>query len=625
MASLSGQTLAKIGVPYYLPIGSFDPSGFPIVGSPFIVGGNPYDAYLYADSNIRLSAVSNGTPLASLAMTSNLDLSIPGMTNVAFHVESNLTQLNTTVIMNSSLVNPAFLQVGPADATANYITSLGGLSPGGSNTYIAFNNNGRLYLNGGIVSTPSNFYAESAGPSRVITNGTQITFATGAGDTPITSLSRSGTNFLLSNAGNLQFVGSNFVLDENAITYTASNGFGLDFNPGFGGTTNVLGFKLPGGNTSNSILTDSNSMTVNVAGARNYTLNADTEKLAALNSNVYTTRTPNSMVMTEFGQSWGLTASLTSNRLEGSYSNGTSNGLWMTVSANGNVDFPQGFTVASLSTPSNSSNSIGGITLSNGYLTVPQNISNGGATSNSIGGFTINTGAITGPSNTSNSIGGLSINNGALSNPSTAQSTIGGVLLSNGYMRYASNVWSGWVDSNLRIINRVYNSSPPNPLNNLLGYPAIDPQQYNPTLFNSYTWFKLWLPTEIFVDSGGACSLYFDIASKVQSPTAGNGNYLWQSNISTGSGFGGQIVRWGPTTYWTVPTSNIDNTSGSNSTYAFGTLFPIVVHKDVFPIYITGYQADPPNAQTNYRVYNGSSGGSAGNGGDLPLMLEGWY
>jgi hypothetical protein len=81
----------------------------------------------------------------------------------------------------------------------------------------------------------------------------------------------------------------------------------------------------------------------------------------------------------------------------------------------------------------NSTNNIGGVTLSGG------NISNASTTSNSIGGVTLSGGNIFNASTTSNSIGGVTLSGGNISNASTTSNKIGGVTLSGGNISNATN------------------------------------------------------------------------------------------------------------------------------------------------------------------------------------------
>lgn len=194
-------------------------------------------------------------------------------------------------------------------------------------------------------------------------------------------------------------------------------------------------------------------------------------------------------------------------------------------------------------------------------------------------------------------------------------------LNATGFIRSGSNVWDGWADSNLRIINQVIAGSPPNPERSLLGYPSIDPQTYRPDLYSNFTWFKLWFPTEFVVDTSGPINLFFAIkAHALNGPTS---ILLWNCNFAP-SGPATQAIRNGPISYWNYPTSDV---SGSNSSYGFGQLCPIMCHKSLFPIYVTGYIADPPNAQNQYRVFNGTfpPGGVGSPVSDIPFALEGWY
>ena len=334
MASLSGQTLARTGVPYYLPVSQFDPSGFPMVASPLIVNGNPYDAYLSASSNIQLTATSNGTPQASMTMTSNISFAVPGMTCNSLTMTNGLTTVGSTLRIDS-LGGPGYLQMVDTP-TGSLISNIG--TPAGS--YLAFNNNGNAYLNGGLVATPTTFYAESAGPSRVITNGNSITFASGPSNTAVAAIARTGTDMGFVCSGNLGIVSSNFVVDPYTLSYTASNQFGLVFNPGYNATTNVLSFLLPGGNTSNNILTDSNSMTVNVAGTASYVLKASLETLSFTGNTIYQARTPsNQLFYNSPNLNWGFNMNALSNRFEGVLGSNGGSFPWMTVSSSGAVDF----------------------------------------------------------------------------------------------------------------------------------------------------------------------------------------------------------------------------------------------------------------------------------------------
>ena len=222
---------------------------------------------------------------------------------------------------------------------------------------------------------------------------------------------------------------------------------------------------------------------------------------------------------------------------------------------------------------------------------------------------------------------GINISNSSLTLQSittsnTPQSSVGGVTMSNSYLganyiKSTSNVWSGFDDSNLRIINRVYVASAPNQVQSLLGYSNINPAVQRPDLFNNFTWFKLWFPSEFVIDAG-ASALFFKITAY-----DGTSNIdVWNSNVSLGGG-ATVFVRNGPITYWNFPSSNV---TGAGSTYGFGQNYPIIVHKSLFPIALTGYIADPPNAQNNYRVYNGGAGAGAGSpNNDIPIVLEGWY
>jgi len=423
MASLSGQTLAKEGVPYYIPVGSYDPSGFPIINSPLIVGGNPYDAYLNADSNIRLTAVSNGTPLASMSMTSNIAFAVPGMTCNSLTMSSGLTTVGSTLRIDS-LGGPGYLQMVDTP-TGALISNIG--TPAGS--FIAFNNNGNINLNGLLFANPTSFFTLDGGGSSLQGTTTALNLTTGSGTVVVGSFNRTGADINLSSTGNLNITSSNFQADTNFFSYTATNGFGMELNPGFGGTTNVFSFKLPGGNTTNNIQTTSNSMTTTVGGTGLYTLNASSETLVWTTPSVYQARTPSQSAYYNGSQVFQMGINLPSNRFEGYWSTGASNGLWMTVSSNGNVDFPQGFSTNSLTTPSNSSNSIGGVVLQNG------NIQANGAGSNSFAGLTISSGALTNSAPTSNSVGGVVLSNSFINAPGTTGGfqVIGNMFLSNGY------------------------------------------------------------------------------------------------------------------------------------------------------------------------------------------------
>ncbi len=58
-------------------------------------------------------------------------------------------------------------------------------------------------------------------------------------------------------------------------------------------------------------------------------------------------------------------------------------------------------------------------------------ISNASTSSNTIGGVVLSNGNISNASTTSNNIGGVQLSNGAISNSATSSNTIGGAVLSN--------------------------------------------------------------------------------------------------------------------------------------------------------------------------------------------------
>lgn len=154
----------------------------------------------------------------------------------------------------------------------------------------------------------------------------------------------------------------------------------------------------------------------------------------------------------------------------------------------------------------------------------------------------------------------------------------------------------------------------------------IDPATDNPTLFNNYVIFKLWLPTYVAMLSSDVVEDSHITLKIFSNNTQTDQNLLWSSqDVQSVSNPG---LRWipyaGSFMDYASATNAQDDEPSSGNTY-FGKslrIAPLIVEKSAFPILLNAYIPDYSNG--DIRIWNGNPDGQTSTEvGETPLLLEG--